>query len=372
MNIKVKVILSVISVLLVSTIVLIIIANQNYTNSLTFLGEETLHGAQQAFMQLEQSDVKMLSAVSVALTTNDELLKAYAERKRDRFYELAGPIYDTLKNRYGITHWNLIDTPPSSVIFARLSKPELFNDTVRRITYINSVRTGNVTFGKEVGKTGFVLRTITPVVYKNAIIGYQEIGEDIDKFFRLIKKQTNSDVALIVDKKFMNHKEWESTRSSKKLADNWSDFKDNLIVSSTFDNVSILPMDIRVAEVPVQGKILGVFDQNNSVYQRSIFPVKDASLKTVGCIMIVQDITKTAGEMRSSRIQLIVLIIVLSIVLCTIIILLLQRLVFSRLNHMINTITRVVGGDVNYKVKEDDEIGRFEAQIVEILRNLIT
>ncbi|HLP15259.1 MAG TPA: cache domain-containing protein [Bacteroidota bacterium] len=371
MSIKIKVIASMVIVLFLGTIALVFIANKNYDNSVAILGNETLHGALQAFTQLEQSDVKMLSAVSVALRTNDAIGKAYADRKRDEVYALATPIYKELKEQYGITHWNLIDAPPNNVIFARLSKPELFNDTVKRNTYLDAVKTGTLTFGKEVGKTGFVLRTVAPFMYKGKLIGYQEIGEDIDKFFKLIKKQMNSDVALIVDKKYLSHKEWQSTQASKHLADNWDAFKSNLVVSNTSETTSMLPMDISVTDVPEGGSILGVIEQNGKVFQRSLFPVQDASHRTVGCVMIVQDISAISAEMKGTRSMLILFTIVLSIILCALIIALLYLLVFNRLNRMIEMITRVVGGDVGYVTKETDEIGRFEAQIVEVLRSLL-
>lgn len=372
MTIKAKVILSLIVVLAVGTAVLLSLANNSHQKTMRMLASSTLQSARNAFDQLERSDNRMLSAVNDTLRANETIVATYAQKKRDPLLALTQPVYADLKSRYGVTHWNFIDAPPDSVIFARLSKPELFGDAVKRQSYLESVKSGTLKTGMEIGKTGFVLRTVAPIQYKGAVVGYMEIGEDIDRFFKIIKEQTGSDVALVVAKKYMDEKEWGSTRAAKQLANNWGDHPSNLLVASTAANASVVPMDIAVDELAADGTTLGTVDQGGKVYLRSVFPVRDASKKSVGAVLVVQDVTGAIGEMKSTRFNLVIFTIALTLALSVTIVVILYRLVFSRLQRMIDTVTRVVGGDVNYTVKETDEIGRFESQLVDVLRTLMS
>jgi hypothetical protein len=370
MSIKAKVLSGTVAVLFLGTLLLLWQLSRNYDENLQTIGKETLAAARSSFHQLEENDVRMLAAVGDAIKANTALSAAYKAHDRSKLAALTTPLYAGLKKEYGITHWNYIDGPPSSVIFLRMSKTELFGDTVKRITYLDAVKTGKLSSGKEIGKTGFVLRTVSPVEFAGTILGYLELGEDIDRFFGLIKKQTGSDVALVVAKKHINPKEWESTCAAKKMRNNWNDFPDHLIVSNTSTDTGFVPPQFDFAGLGEKGVVLGEKSSGEKVFQRGAFPVSDASKATIGCILVVQDITAVKTRLAQTQLFMIIAIVVQAIVLCALILYLLYTLVFKRLTAMTERVTRVVGGDQTISVKETDEIGVFESQIIEILKSI--
>ena len=111
-----------------------------------------------------------------------------------------------------------------------------------------------------------------------------------------------------------------------------------------------------------QGTALERFNVGNSVFVRGIFPIFDAANHAAGAMFVVRDISGTYLAMRNTQ-NLLVLLSVVSLLLGALLVLtLLNRLVFRRLEHIIGVATRVVGGDYESEilVGSRDEIGRFE------------
>src|ERR1019366_10225279 len=97
----------------------------------------------------------------------------------------------------------------------------------------------------------------------------------------------------------------------------------------------------------------------------------DAAGNTVGAMFVVRDISAAYVAMWHTQ-NFLVLIIVLSLALGIVLVLtLLNRLVFRRLNHIIKVATRLVGGDYEseIRVSSDDEVGQFE-QLFEQFRRV--
>ncbi len=372
MSIKLKVIIGTVIILALGMAAQLFQLNSNYRAELQLLSRQSLDAARASFQQLEQSDIRMLRAVGESLKGRADIVAAYQARDLKKLYELATPVYAELKSKYGITHWNFIDAPPASVVFARMSKPELVGDGVKRTTYLDAVKTGTLGVGLEVGKTGFVLRTVTPIIVAGETVGYQEIGEDIDRFFELIKGQTGSDVALVMDKKVMSEGDWASTTKAKNMRNNWADDPDTLVVASTLSGSDALG-EVRVdTSLKKEGEVLGVAGMANRQVQRSVFPVDDASGKIVGAVYLMQDVTQTTAALRANRVRMLTVVIVQAVALCALLTFLLYSLVFVRLNGMIDKVTRVVGGDTSVVTNETDEVGRFESQVIGILRSVMS
>jgi|WetSurMetagenome_2_1015567.scaffolds.fasta_scaffold50049_2 methyl-accepting chemotaxis protein len=372
MNIKIKVIISTVVVLALGMVAQMYQLESSYRTSLQEASRQSLDSVRGSFAQLEQSDIRMLRAVGDALKARADIAAAYKARDREKLYALTMPLYNQLKANYGITHWNFIDAPPNAVVFARMSKPDLVGDDVKRVTYLDAVKSGKLGVGREVGKTGFVLRTVTPVVVDGETIGYQEVGEDIDRFFDLIKRQTGSEVALVMDKQVMKEADWASTCKAKNVRNNWNDDPRSVVVSNTTADAKAMTEGGVTTAAGAEGAVLGSFDQEGKTLQRSVFSVADAGGKLVGSVYVLKDVTAAVAAIKAHRVRMIVIVVVQAIVVCLLLAFLLYRLVFARLDRMIDKVTRVVGGDSTVETKETDEVGRFESQVIGILRGMMS
>ncbi len=104
------------------------------------------------------------------------------------------------------------------------------------------------------------------------------------------------------------------------------------------------------------------YEEANSVFVRGIFPIRDASGKTVGAMFVIRNISEFYLAMQHTQ-NVIVLMTIAALSLGMLMVLmLLNRLVFRRLQHIIRIATRVVGGDYDseIQVSSNDEVGEFE------------
>lgn len=367
MSIKLKVIL----VLLVSLAVIgagnVWLARSIYEQDMKFVAEQAVRGAAEAYAGLEKSDVEKLGATLEALAANPLLIEPFLKRDRARLVSAAAPIFEMLKKKYSVTHFYFLDPEPDRTCFLRVHRPDLFGDLVNRVTLANAIRTHAVASGKELGKTAFALRVVRPWTIGGRLLGYLELGEEIDSFLARMKAQTGLDFAMLLEKKNLDAKEYAATLGGKR--NNWDDRAGLLVVDSTFPDESVLDFAGSAEDVPDEGRVLKPFEKGDSAFIRGVVPVRDASGKKVGGLVVVQDVTVLRASTKSERDGILILILFMALGASAILIVLLDRLVFFRLDRMIEQTedlsARLVGGDyeAGSEMKPSaarDEIGKFE------------
>ena len=332
---------------------------------------ESVTSAQRLFGILEARETSKMIAVSDALALNPEVRDAFAARDRTRLLELTAPLYSKLKAE-GITNWIFHTAEPDMSIFLRLHNPPKFGDRLNRFVDSEVVRTHALVAGNELGKAGFAVRILRPFYDSQArLTGYIEFGEEIGRFIHEMKSQTGDDYGLLLNKKFVNRKYWADSNALLKRRDNWSDNPGFVIADKTSAGDSIIQFRGDLATVAGRGEVLERFNDGKSVFVRGIFPIFDAAHNTVGAMFVVRDVSGVYLSMRNTQ-NLLVLLSVIGLLLgALLMITLLNRLVFRRLEHIIVIATRVVGGDFETEIQvgSRDEIGRFE-QLFEQFRRV--
>ena len=336
----------------------------SYDTNIDLISKQSLDTAREVFNNLERNDSQLLSSTLEAVMENDRIRDAFLTGNREKLLEVTSPIFAGLKKNYGITHWYFIKAEPDSRCFLRVHDPKKHDDVINRATYKGSVASKDFGIGKELGKTAFALRVVHP--YKDRagkLIGYMELGEEIDHFFALMKQQTGSDYGLLIKKKFLDEKEWASVCEAKNVPNEWAEHQDVLLVNRTTGDKNLISFQGDIEAVPDEGKVLEQFNKGDHAYVRSIIPLYDAAQRKVGGVFVLNDITAVYAGMKAVQTKALVTIITLMAVLSVIMVILLNRLVFARLSRVTNVATRVVGGDFDTQIvpASQDEVGQLES-----------
>ena len=187
-----------------------------------------------------------------------------------------------------------------------------------------------------------------------------------------MKSQTGDEYGLLLGKKFVDRQFWADSSAAWKRRDNWDDNAGFVVADRTTANDNILRFQGDLTTIPEQGSVLEQYRDGKSVFVRGIFPIHDASGQTVGAMFVVRDISTVYAAMRRTQnILLVITVLSLSIGILLVLVLL-NRFIFSRLSHIIVAATRLVGGDFETAIKtdSDDEVGRLE-QLFEQFRQVI-
>ncbi len=236
---------------------------------------------------LEERSNDMLTVLEV-IAKNKALQQAMIARDREKLQDLAAPIYRDLQKHQSFTHFyfHSID----STNFLRVHKPERFGDKINRLTMVQARSAIQPDSGAELGPLGtFTLRTVFPWFADEKLIGFIELGEEVEPLLELVTAQSKSHMAILIKKNLLSHESWQEGREMLGRSSSWNLLPD-YVVTATTDNqlLQVLPnfgaRDFLSGDEKVEVKL-----QRNR-YQGGFLALIDASGQQVGATLILQDV----------------------------------------------------------------------------------
>jgi len=344
----------------------------SYRRNVGTVARQSVSAAQTAFENVKAAETAKLGATLTSLMGDRQMQELYARRDREGLLAYASPIYRDLKSKYGITNWHFMDLEPPMNIFLRLHDPTHYNEVFWHLTAVHAMEARDFATGMELGKFGFALRVVGP--YRDAagrIAGYMEVAEDIANFTGGMKGQTGDDYCLVARKSLLDKDKYAVSMERKKVRNNWDDQPDVVVLGATGDIPELAAYSGDVSAVPAGGQFLQKSEVRGQVFVRGVFPLKDVSGQTIGGVFVRHEVTDLYRNLAAARNRALAAIVGLTLVLSLSLTLLLQRLVFSRLDRTIALATRVVGGEFDTRIVpvSDDEVGRLET-LLEGFRNV--
>lgn len=255
------------------------------------------------FWDQVDKDANSLEKLLSILSKDQTLIQLFMDRDEDSLYRHSLPVFEDLKTRYGITHFYFIDT--EGRVFLRAHNRPKKNDVLTRATFKQAQRTGNVSQGIEMGKSYFSLRVVMPVKVSGQIVGYFELGEELDHFIEGFKKLTQADVSL-----------WLSTNytKTKNLTDKFDPVSGWYRVMSSNKKQHDTLVALASESYLKNNYDLIETSYNGVEYSVKATPFKDAFGTTAGIIIISQDISIITDAFSNSIFSVSVIAIVLFII----------------------------------------------------------
>lgn len=378
LTIKLKVIIAFIVATVLATAGLYTASRASYERNVAALSRQSLDNARRTFDQLSAAEVAKMQAIVVSVVANPAIVAKVSMTQRDALFKETLPLFNQLKQDQGITNFNYIDPEEKRILVMTDPKdPKLIGTRAVRFDVQDAAKTKTWSSGLGLGFHGLALRVCHPVhdggqLKVGNLVGYLELGVEIGSFTDKLKLLTGDDFGLLIEKKHLNEEKWSTGRVKFGQRNNWTDQSDVVVASNTTQGEGILRLDGKVAGVPDEGRTLGIVQSNGRHYVRSVFPVRDAAKEKIGAVFVLTDVTRVTDELQQSLIRTIAASLVLVVVLMGLLILLLNRLVFRRLEGISRVATRVVGGDFETPIRVGikDEIGHFE-ELLEQFRAVV-
>ena len=239
---------------------------------------------------------KMLSAVEEAMLNDPRLYEALQARDRERLYALYDPLYKKLQGNSSLTHFYF--HLPDRVNLLRMHEPVLYGDRIDRFTAREAERLGKSSSGIELGPLGtLTLRVVQPVRTGDVLIGYLELGKEIDGILNLIHERLGVEVAVAIHKKGVDRQQWETGMKILGRKADWDRFGGELL---TYHSLPQFPSEcdrfIRGAADNGQGRLTHEVRFNNRTWQVHTHSLKDISGTDIGDLFILRDITEIKAD----------------------------------------------------------------------------
>lgn len=180
----------------------------------------------------KQTD-KLSTAINILQWSHLPIKNALAANDRKSLLALSIPIYAQLKEKFNISHFYYHTT--EGINFLRVHQAHRFGDDItKRATMRGAIQTGSLSSGIELGPLGtLTLRVVAPLRIDNKIIGYIELGEDIDRLMPDIASSLALDFSLLINKAHLNKPDWEAGLNVLNTDRNWLQLPDHVIASNT-------------------------------------------------------------------------------------------------------------------------------------------
>lgn len=233
-------------------------------------------------------DTNLMQAVLRTVMGNSAIETAFAKLDRNALERETASLFETLRTDHRITH--LYFNNPDLVNVLRLHSPTEFGDVIDRATTLQAKKLGQAVHGLELGPLGtLTLRLVMPWRRGNEVLGYLEIGEEIEYLVEEIRDSLSVDLFVLVDKEFLPPAQWRQGLALMGRLGRWDRFNSQVMVAQTTNQVPVALTDRTLANL--RGGANQVFEQDNRALHLAMLPLKDASGRRIGDLVVMRDIT---------------------------------------------------------------------------------
>lgn len=257
--------------------------------------ENKTHEVDKLFSRLLDKEAKFMAAQLQFIANDPELLRAWQSRNRKELFEKADTIFKKINADFGVTHFYF--TEPDKTCFLRVHSPDNFGDKITRFTTEKAVTSARVISGIELGPLGtFTLRVVSPWIHEGQLLGYLELGEEIEHLIPRLQEISGLDLVFLIDKKNLLKENWQNRGQGLNKTGDWDEFTDFVVIDSTLSTLPFKLEDVAGQNISQDFKFN---DRRYSVYSHSLH---DVSGKKVGTMIVIYEITAKVAEGRKKMV----------------------------------------------------------------------
>lgn len=291
------------SVLVFATLLIVTLIRLKATGDINRYTEETSALAEHVYRDQIELSANMLGAAMEALANDRSLRQSLARRDREHLLQSSAGMFAELRKKYDITH--LYFSGPSRVNILRVHQPERFGDTINRNTTLQAQQQNKTSYGVELGPLGtFTLRLVTPWFGPDGqLLGFVELGMEIDHVLRAVQRQANVKMTILIDKKFLDRQAWESGMRILGRVPDWNRFPDMVVSIQSKGNTP--PELFRLLERGLIGEqeVVVPVVAGASEYRAVIQPLEDVAGRSVGRMVTLVDISPQAKTLQAKTLD---------------------------------------------------------------------
>lgn len=254
----------------------------------------------QAYIDVSQAQREtLLLNLMIEISHDTQLRRAMTTRDRDTLYLHSLPRFNHLFQVHGISHFYY--HTPAAATFLRVHRPAEFGDKVARSTFLQAAHSQKFAFGLELGKFGMLAyRGVLPWRVGDTLIGYIELGIEVDYVLKQLQSIVKKDFLVTLDKHQLDRKQWQLGREHSGRAHKWDLFSDQVIAyqtlpdSSNLDKIKLLDLKSLAGEDEYSDIVI-----DRQVYRIKGFPLLDFSDRLIGGFYVLQNITQQTTSFKA-------------------------------------------------------------------------
>ena len=252
-------------------------------------------------LELDQ-EAQLLKGLINFIKDDEQLQAAWLAQDREGLLEIALPVFTEIKPKFRVTHFYFHDL--GGINYLRVHNPRRHSDTINRFTMQQAIRDNETSYGIELGPLGtFTLRTVLPWRVGETIVGYIELGMEIEHLTPGIKTIADSELVFIINKGYLDRVSWEEGLEVMGRSGDWEEFPEFVIVENTVGNLpDKLVQYLRQLESCEEAEHFSQkirMSSEGREYYCGFVALNDAGDQDVGDIIVIKDITENIAALHS-------------------------------------------------------------------------
>ncbi|OHC67969.1 MAG: histidine kinase [Rhodocyclales bacterium RIFCSPLOWO2_02_FULL_63_24] len=232
-----------------------------------------------------------------AMMTNRAIEQAFRKRDREALSRQGSFLFASLHDNHRITH--LYFTGPDLINLYRFHIPDEFGDEIKRVTTLQAKERQDAAYGLELGAMGtLTLRLVMPWLRDGRVIGYLEIGEEVEHLISEIRESLSVDMLVLVDKRMVSQQQWQRGQALMQREGNWDRFATHVALAQTIDALPAA-LDDPTLQALLAGRTAEIDDRGRALHL-AVVPLEDVAKRHIGDVVVMRDITGLATSFRWS------------------------------------------------------------------------
>ncbi|GEM_PF-4034321 len=257
--------------------------------------------AQRNYDSALRAEVETLSAALEFLQNDEALRRSLVTGDREGAMQHAAPIFARLRAQFRITHFYLL-TPDLRVLL-RVHEPDRHGDVIGRYTAMQAEKSGKPASGVELGPLGtFTLRVVYPLHDAKGLIGYLELGEEIEHVVSNARTAVGVDLSITIDKRFLSRKDWDEGMQILGRPAEWNRLASSVETYSSLKTPAET-MEHMLRSASVRGGKEG-YAIGDRQYYAMAYPLADAGKREVGTLLVLRDMTERLENNRNAILEI--------------------------------------------------------------------
>jgi diguanylate cyclase (GGDEF)-like protein/PAS domain S-box-containing protein len=239
-----------------------------------------------------------LTAVTQPIANDTGTQDALPAARTGELLYIWRPVFEALRQTDDLTHFDFYDAGRFARL--RMNDPERMGDRNERFTIREAERTGAATAGLELGALGTLsLRVVQPIRKEERIVGYVELGRDIEGILRSLRAHPGVEIAVILRKSHIERNDWENGMRTLKRNADWDRLARSVVTYASRPDIpdAVLELadhDPKGAHAHNESGWEFAFD--NASWRISTSPLNDAGGQDIGDLLVMVDVTADARE----------------------------------------------------------------------------
>jgi diguanylate cyclase (GGDEF)-like protein len=231
------------------------------------------------------NDIDNFVGLMELLKKDSIIIKSFKEKNRNELFLYLYQTYSNFNETYDITHFYFHNIDRTN--FMRMHNREKHSDFIDRVTLLKATQTSGYSSGVEFGiNHNLTLRVVTPLFYEEQLIGYMELGKEIDNLTHKLSKSLNSEIIFTINKEMISKHNFDLWTKHSSKNRYYKELKDYYVVDTSLKYIAS-----QLQEVLNSSKDIANMEVKNGrhTYHVQSSAFKDITGKEVGKLYVLLD-----------------------------------------------------------------------------------